>query len=223
MMKNYTLHVASTVLEQREVSQLRVEAYRVAYGTTLKSFDFLHWDANDDWGCVMYVRDQEGTAIASLRGILLSEQAALEQLFDIRLDFAVPCPVVALDRLVILPAHRKKGLSSLFRYHLYSASVHAPIGCLAFTINEGASRIAMQKQIGFQFAPASTEHREQSPYDNQTRVLFAHLPQAACAMATEVVRDHMLIDPAQVALAPNFSATLQQYLQIAPSPANTPI
>lgn len=170
----------------------------------------------------MLLRDTNGEAVASLRGILLASPVEIETLFDVRLRAECPCPVLALDRLVILPSHRRRGLSSLFRYYLYQSCVGSGIESIAFTINEGSSRIAMQEKLGFRFSKADTSHREHSPYNNSTDILFGNLAASDFPRAVEIVAEHLLMDLSSVVLAPNFIPGVQSYFESVLAFARTP-
>ncbi len=213
-MKAYSLHIASSVSEQTEISELRIEAYQKAFGTSLKSFEFLKWDRDDDRGLVMYLRDATGQAVASLRAVWLSHKTELETLFDIRYAGEIPTPILALDKLVILPHHRKKGLSSIFRYYVYRSGIGSDAACMTFTINEGASRISMQQKLGYQFGEADTSHRTHSPYQNEGGILLGVLPWEVYPQAVQVTEENLIVDMDSVELEEGFLAKLHDYLLV---------
>ncbi|MEM0999107.1 MAG: hypothetical protein AAGN35_18760 [Bacteroidota bacterium] len=221
-MESDTLNTVTQAGEQTEISQLRTEAYRLAYGTQLKSYDFLQWDANDARALVMYLRNAEGRMVASLRALLRLTQNAMEELFDIKSPAPIPVPTMALDRLVVLPSQRGKGLTHLFRYYLYAASIGSVLKSFTFTINEGSSRIPLQQKLGFQFATADTSHRLASPYHNEAGVLLAHLSATDFAQACEITRERLLVNLTAVRRGDRFDSDVQRYLaQIAEVQSST--
>ena len=180
----------------------------------MKSYDFLKWNPDDDRALVLFIRDADGQAVASLRAILLHANEELETLFDIRLNSAMPLPILAMDRLVILSSQRGKGLSSVFRCCLYGACTRSEIMTIAFTINEGLSRIPFQKKLGYQFEPADISHRSDSPYDNEGGILLAHLEHNSFKQAYEVSSENLIVDLATVSLQEGFNQKVEQYLSL---------
>lgn len=207
--------IASSETEKAQISHLRTEAYKIAFGTSLKSFSFLNWDKNDDRGLVMYLSDEKGEAIASLRAIMLHSKEELEALFDITLPGSLACPLLAMDRLVIAPSHRKKGLSGLFRHYLYGACVGTGIRNLTFTINDGSSRIPFQQKMGFKFEEADISHRIDNPYDNKGGILLARLTPDSFDQAYRVGSEHLIVDLDGVLVDDDFLPELHAYLQLA--------
>lgn len=173
--KNLKVRVADKT-DALRISELRIAAYHEATGSKLQSYDFLKWCEVDDSSLVLYLENEKGQAISSIRACVYKNQEHVAELFDVRLNKPISLPVLAIDKLVTLVEYRCHRLSAVLRYLCIKAAQLSNMGCIALTINDNASRVPLLRDMGYRMEVADISHRSQSVYDNDCKVLLADLP-----------------------------------------------
>jgi len=198
------------------ISTLRMEAYKVATNATLNDNSFLKWDAIDDESLVLYIEDDLGNPISSMRGIYVESAEEIEALFDISINGKLEFPMFLIDRLTTDIKFRRQGLSGVFRYIYIDACLKSKVKNIAFTINDGASRIPRMKKIGFTFERADLSKRQKSVYNNTSDVLLAMLGKEKFKYAQEVAKDDLKIDLNSVEIEDGFYEAFASFLAGSP-------
>jgi hypothetical protein len=179
------------VEDGKKISDLRITAYKKATGAILKNSDFLRWHPTDNQAAVLYIENSANQVISSMRGVTCDSVAELECLLDISVERSLKLPILALDKAVTCIHHRRLGLIAILRSILLEAAKNAGVGCIAITINEGASRIPHLKEIGFEFEEADLSKRTDSDFNNSTKVFFAVLHRDSFEQAINVAKNSL--------------------------------
>lgn len=186
--------VIATSADATEVSNLRKQAYRQATNASLSDDSFLEWNETDEEAKVICIRNAKEELISSMRLTLHFSSDSLFRLFDVGVGKDTAFPIIAIDRATTLQSYRRHGLTNLLRYFALLAFEHSESNLIAFTINEGASRIPVLRKMGYEFELADVSHRTASPYQNTSRVLLATLHKDRLATAKQVSRSQIKQD-----------------------------
>lgn len=196
------------------ISELRKRAYKVATNATLRDDSFLEWDEMDDKSLVLYIENDLGEVISSMRGILAKSRTDINQILDIDISDKVEYPIFLIDRLTTDISYRRKGLSGIFRYLYIEACLNVKgISNIGFTINDGASRIDRLKRIGFNFERADLSIRKGDYYQNTSDVLLAILNRTYFENAKQIAKADLKIDLSTVEIKDDFYETFHNFLE----------
>jgi len=168
------------------ICKLRKEAYRSGSKTELKDFSFLEWSSQDCQSLILLLETSDEKLISSIRLSISEEHKGLEDLFDIRLQQKLSGPILLLDKLTTLPNYRRLGLSALLRYHILHFASASDIKHIAFTINNGVSRMAHLLELGFNLQKADISHRKTERYQNESDVLLGVLDASNFEQARDI-------------------------------------
>ena len=169
----------ATEQDSKEITALRIAAYRNAPGTELTQTDHMAWSFQDSQHLVLGVKNEQGNYISTLRGSIVNTKEEIEQSADIRIYENLPVPTFMIDKGTTLPAYRKQGLLPALRLQLIQAAKEIGAVSIVFTINEGASRIVLLEKMGFQLTEANIGHRTLSAFKNEGKVYFGLLHQGS--------------------------------------------
>ena len=205
------IKIASSADAER-ITRLRTEAYTVATGTKLIDNTFLQWSTLDEQSIVLYVEDDFGQALSSMRSIKVDDAPTLEALFDIRLPAGIEFPVLAMDRLVTLIDYRRMRLTGNMRQLMLQACLNAELPNLVITIQEGASRIEFLTVMGYRFEPADVSHRTTSSFKNSSQALFGCLNHLNYPQALAHNESILKVPMESFTVAPSVYSTIHQSL-----------
>lgn len=181
-----------------KINELRVNAYKNASQSIIRNYSFLHWNEVDDESMILYIESDHGTAISSMRGLLVNSLCELEKLFDVTINKSLEFPLLVIDRSTTLLNHRGHGLSAVLRFLFIKQALGSKIKNIASTINNGVSRIPQLKKIGYELEYADTSQRKKVIYENSSEVLLAILNYTFFQRAIEVAKDSLDLSSYQI-------------------------
>lgn len=203
----------------KQITALRIDAYKNGSNSTIQDFSFLNWSQQDEESIILYVENEVGEMISSMRAIYTTNIEDIEEIFDIRINVPIQTPVLLFDKLITNVQCRGTGISRIFRYLFLHYSIDSSVQHILFTVNDGVSRIPLLKKSGFEFEKADISHRAHSVYKNSTAVLLAKLPTTKFAFAAQCTLDNFKTPLTDYSIDPQVTQEIQQYLNpvIAPS------
>lgn len=159
----------------KKISQLRVEAYKKATGMKISDSSFLLFENDKREGIVLFVEDDEGNAISTLKGYQVCTKEELENVFDIKIHSDFEFPVFVLEKLATAFEFRRRGISKVFRIIFLEYCLKENLKNITLTAQEDASRIKIFKQMGYKIEIADVSQRKESSFNNSSRAVFCVL------------------------------------------------
>lgn len=202
----YRIGVA-TRRDAAEVEAVRRSAYDTAREFTWNEAATLAWNAADDAGCVLGLRDAGGALLSTLRLNVLADVARAEHFLEYALaGTAAAPPLLVLSRAASRPEHARRGLFALLRQAYLAALPATPVASVVALVYEGGPRLQAMVDAGYAL------HEPRAGWDAEavarTRPLLAVLQRAQFTAAAAQVRraigaqmDGVVADPAAIAAA----------------------
>lgn len=112
----------------------------------------LRWSAADDAGTVVALCDRDRLPLSTVRGTVFGELGAAEHFLEYSLaGMRIATPTLVMSRAATCPDHARQGLLALVRYACLQAVAQTTIGSVITLVYEGAPRLAMMRDAGYEF------------------------------------------------------------------------
>ncbi|MEM9887215.1 MAG: hypothetical protein AAF849_15080 [Bacteroidota bacterium] len=166
------------------INQLRLNAYKAASDAIILDYSFLYWNKEDETSTILFIENDSGKIISSMRAKVLTKKKSVEAKFDIRMHDRLELPALILDRACTDIRYRGHRLSAILRHLFISACLDTDVKNILTTVNAGAKRIPVMESVGYRFQEADTSHRTNNVFKNNSKVLLGNIhrsifPQAA--------------------------------------------
>ncbi|KAA3606887.1 MAG: hypothetical protein DWQ06_00850 [Calditrichaeota bacterium] len=168
------------------ISKLRIEAYKKATGMKISDNSFLFFENDKRPGIVLFVEDESGNAISTLKGVKVTNIEELEKVFDIKIHSDLEFPVFVFEKLATAFEFRRNGISRILRIIFFEYCLKSKIKNITLTAQEDASRIKLLKKMGYKIEIADISQRKITSFDNSSRAVFAVLNCNSFERAIEV-------------------------------------
>ncbi len=195
-----------------KINQLRLKAYTQASNATILDMSYLHWNKDDNSALVLYIENEQGLVISSMRARVIYEKISVENEFDIRIKGHLTLPALILDRASTDISYRGHRLTAIFRHCFIKACLNSSVQNILTTVNEGALRIPIMESVGYQFSEADISHRTNSVYDNKTKVLLGKIPRVLFPKAARVSKEILKYDLRTFQIEDDFNHRLSEYM-----------
>ena len=137
------------------IEELRRDAYERAPEFQVSGPIAWEWTQTDQKGHVLAVWDNAGNALATMRGTYAHNRAEAEEQLECSISLAPSWfPTLVLERAATKAGIVQRGLNSLLRYLFIECAIHHKLGSVTGAVFEGAPRLGVLKELGYQFSLA---------------------------------------------------------------------
>jgi hypothetical protein len=138
--------------DREAIGQLRRAAFRRATEFNWLDEAMLDWSVDDDASTVIALSDRSGTPLSTVRATVFGELHEAERFLEYSLaGMPIALPTLVNSRAATAPEHARHGLLALVRYACLSAAATSPVRSVITIVYEGAPRLAMMREAGYQF------------------------------------------------------------------------
>jgi len=177
----------ATSADAHDVTVLRKLAFAYADQFRMTDDSGLEWGEEDQSGIVTAAWNDAGEIVSTTRGEVITDQRHAER----KMMSTVPLgdeafPSLLLTRGATRDGYGKTGLHSALRYYFIDAALNAGFASMLGLVYEGAPRIRLMEQIGYDLVPAARNWEKEA--EILARPLVACLPRDRMRAALETLR-----------------------------------